>query len=326
MQNDKPKPDEITGPPDKTIWREGEGQVRQWFDAANNVMHEQVAKFSFDPARPAKLSPARRNKYEHWQWLFPPTDIKWQVPLVKPDFSTVEEVVEDDLSLKLRPAKAAPSSSELPAEERMTPEWVFVAFAELQGMYCPKLWARFQTSREFTKDPEQIGLYCGYKLGQSVHALGGLPQLALGIHHRMKESAAPHEHVKSPPRKEEELHQSLEAQRRGTAAHFFKLALSCTDLDYLRKLADAFAEALHHKPFLPESGRPAQRKRHSRFEVLRLLVDDWQEVEDGFVKKRKKRRDLHEWLKARVRSYKVGLNATENLCDDIGLQLRPHKN
>jgi len=290
-------------------------------------MHEEVPQFSFDPARAAKLPLARRRKYQEWLWLFPPDEIVWRVPCENRHLSAVGEVVEDDLSIALRPVSVGPSSSEPGTEERMLPEWVYVAIAELQGMYSPKLWARFRTKKQFADDPVQIGFYCGYDLAQCLHALDDTPQIARGIHGREKESAARGGRVPTPPRIEEDLRKAINAQRRGTVAHFLKLTLSCSDLDYLRRLADAFNKALHHTPFYSASGRPAQRKRLGRFEALRLLIINWQVVEDDYVKKRKTRHDLHRWLvrktKRSQRRYAVKLDATEKLCDAIGLSLRP---
>lgn len=284
LQKKEPKPDEVTGPPDKIIWREGVGQVRQWFNAAGNVMKEEEAKFSFDPQRPAKLSDARRKKYEQWQWLFPPTDIKWSVP------------------------KREPYSTQPATEERKLPEWVFVALAELQGMYFPKLWARYRTRKSFADDPKQIGYYCGYILAQSAYALENPQQMEK--RHRLVLQAA--------------------ANQRSQVGEMMSPAINCTSLEYLRKFADAFAEAIRHDPFYIASGRPRQGRRLNRFEALRFLTDNWQDVEDHFFKKRRTRRVLHGWLQCELRKlgkpYTAGLDATEKLCESIGLVLRPHRN
>ncbi len=266
MEQDKPKSDEITGPPDKVIYRQGEGQVQIWYDAAGNVMQEKLATVMIDPMRPAKLTPAHEKWLGQWQRLFPPpSDIKWPVP-----------------------------------------GWVIVAYAELQTMYHPELRARYRNYEQFCKDPLQIGLYCGYWL-------------------------AAHAHIRDNPEQMQKLHRQLpeaaEATRTGVWP-YVETVFKRGSLEWLRKFSEGFDRAIHHDPFYSATGRPVQGKRLARFEALRFLIGDWDEVEALFVKKTKTRRDLHQWLVSKLnkphKPCALSLKATQTLCDDIGLRVRPH--
>ncbi len=266
MEQNKPKSDEITGPPDKIIYRQGEGQVQIWYDAAGNVMHEKLATVMIDPKRPAKLTAAREKWLREWHRLFaPPADIKWPVP-----------------------------------------GWVIVAHAEMQSMYCPELRARYRNREQFAKDPVQIGLYCGSRLAWCAHAQDNASQLQT-INRQIPDAA---EAERSEPMK------------------YVQCVLTKGSLAWLRLFADGFKRAVDHDPFYSASGRPVQGKRHNRFEALRFLIDNWHEVETRFVSKGKKRRDLHQWLVSKLKELRkpcnLTLKATQTLCDDIGLRLRPH--
>ena len=150
MQTEHNNHNEITEPPDKIIYRQGEGQVQIWYDAAGNVMQERRMPESemIDPKRPIKLTPAFEKWLREWQRLFPPpSDIKWPVP-----------------------------------------GWVMVGYAELQTMYHPELRARYRSYEQFCKDPSQIGLYCGYWLAAHSHIRDNSEQMQK-LHRQLPETA-----------------------------------------------------------------------------------------------------------------------------------------
>jgi hypothetical protein len=110
------------------IYREGIGQVRQWFDKDGNRVKEELVTQPIDEAQPQRRCHPRDKKLQEWLGMMGYASLyEWPMP-----------------------------------------EWAWNAYAEMQRMYFPKLWNQFKTWDAFLNDPFQQGLRTGYQMALCV--------------------------------------------------------------------------------------------------------------------------------------------------------------
>lgn len=193
-----------------------------------------------------------------------------------------------------------------PEVKLKVPGWVIVAAAEIDSMFLPAFRAQYRTFQQFAHTPRLVGLFCGYWQAITAHARD---------HPEAMERLRPG-------------HGRIAIEARAGMFGFIRIYLGRTSLLVQREFAAGLKQGLDHDPFYTATGRPVQGRRHNRWEALVFLVNNYQTVEREFVAKRRTRAELHAWLQAELakqnKIYDAGPTATQNLCDEIGLRLRPH--